>query len=148
MGRIEVDPTTMPSNRRPEKTNPKETGNEISFVDTRYLCVGIVDIVNSTKITANIGNSEDVAKYYSIFINTMASIARNFGAEIVKNVGDSVIFFFPKTSETTTDKTPFLDVLKCGLTMGVAYVSMNDRYKDHHLPPINYRISSDYGKIE
>jgi CheY-like chemotaxis protein len=139
---------TQPSNRRPEETNSEESGNEISFVDTRYLCVGIVDIVNSTKITANIGNSEDVAMYYSIFINTMASIARNFGAEIVKNVGDSVIFFFPKTSETTTDKRAFLDVLKCGLTMGVAHVSMNERYKDHHLPPINYRISSDYGKIE
>jgi hypothetical protein len=27
------------------------SGNEISFVDTKYLCVGIVDIVNSTKIT-------------------------------------------------------------------------------------------------
>jgi two-component system, OmpR family, response regulator ChvI len=148
MGRIEMDPITPPSNRRPEETNPEESGNEISFVDTRYLCVGIVDIVNSTKITANIGNSEDVAMYYSIFINTMASIARNFGAEVVKNVGDSVIFFFPKTSETTTDKTPFLDVLKCGLTMCIAHVSMNEKYKDHHLPPINYRISSDYGKIE
>jgi CheY-like chemotaxis protein/class 3 adenylate cyclase len=148
MGRIEMDPITPPSNRRPEETNPEESRNEISFVDTRYLCVGIVDIVNSTKITANIGISEDVAKYYSIFINTMASIARNFGAEVVKNVGDSVIFFFPKTSETTTDKTPFLDVLMCALTMCVAHVSMNEKYKDHHLPPINYRISSDYGKIE
>src|SRR5262245_61870906 len=127
MGRIKMEPTTPPSNRRPEETYQEESGNEISFVDTRYLCVGIVDIVNSTKITANIGNSEDVAKYYSIFINTMALIARNFGAEIVKNVGDSVIFFFPKTSETSTDKTPYLDVLKCGLTMGVAHVSMNER---------------------
>jgi two-component system response regulator ChvI len=148
MGKIEMDPITPPSNRRPEETNPGESGNEITFVDTRYLCVGIVDIVNSTGITANIGNSEDVAKYYSIFINTMASIARNFGAEVVKNVGDSVIFFFPKTSETTTDKTPFLDVLKCGLTMCVAHISMNEKYNDYHLPAINYRISSDYGKIE
>jgi two-component system, OmpR family, response regulator ChvI len=147
MGRNEMDPLAQPYNG-PEERNPEESGNEISFVDTRYLCVGIVDIVNSTKITANIGNSEDVAKYYSIFINTMASIARNFGAEVVKNVGDSVIFFFPKTAETTTDKTPFLNVLRCGLTMGVAHVSMNEKYQDHHLPPINYRISSDYGKIE
>ena len=142
-----MNPVAQPSNG-PEETNPEDARNEISFVDTRYLCVGIVDIVNSTKITANIGNSEDVAKYYSIFINTMASIARNFGAEVVKNVGDSVIFFFPKTSETTTDKTPFLDVLKCGLTMGIAHITMNEKYRDHHLPPINYRISSDYGKIE
>jgi two-component system response regulator ChvI len=147
MGSNNMGPVAQPSNGA-EETNSEESGNEISFVDTRYLCVGIVDIANSTKITANIGNSEDVAMYYSIFINTMASIARNFGAEVVKNVGDSVIFFFPKTSETTTDKTPFLDVLKCGLTMGLAHVTMNEKYKDHHLPPINYRISTDYGKIE
>jgi two-component system, OmpR family, response regulator ChvI len=147
MGRNEMNPVTQPSND-PDETSLENARNEISFVDTRYLCVGIVDIVNSTKITANIGNSEDVAKYYSIFINTMASIARNFGAEVVKNVGDSVIFFFPKTSETSTDKTPFLDVLKCGLTMGVAHVPMNEKYKDRHLPAISYRISSDYGKIE
>jgi CheY-like chemotaxis protein len=124
------------------------SGNEISFVDTKYLCVGIVDIVNSTRITADIGKSENVAKYYSIFINTMAAIARNFGAEVVKNVGDSVIFFFPKTSESSSDKTPFKDVLRCGLTMMAAHIPMNKKYRDHHLPPINYRISSDYGKIE
>ncbi|MDQ4012513.1 MAG: hypothetical protein M3146_02160, partial [Thermoproteota archaeon] len=74
------------------------SGNEISFVDTKYLCIGIVDIVNSTKVTADIGYSEKVAKYYSIFINTMAVIARNFGGEVIKNVGDSVVFFFPQTA--------------------------------------------------
>ncbi|MGA9166377.1 MAG: response regulator [Nitrososphaeraceae archaeon] len=142
-----MNPIAQPSHA-PEETNSESAENEISFVDTKYLCVGIVDIVNSTKITANIGNSEDVAMYYSIFINTMASIARNFGAEVVKNVGDSVIFFFPRTSDTSSDKTAFRDVLRCGLTMGVAHVSMNEKYKDHHLPPISYRISSDYGKIE
>jgi CheY-like chemotaxis protein len=123
-------------------------GNEISFVDTKYLCVGIVDIVNSTKITADIGNSENVAKYYSIFINTMAVIARNFGGEVIKNVGDSVVFFFPKTSVSSHDRTSFNDVLTCGLTMGAAHIPMNEKYRDHHLPPINYRISADYGKIE
>ncbi|MGC2482946.1 MAG: hypothetical protein WA398_04230, partial [Nitrososphaeraceae archaeon] len=96
-----MNPIAQPSHA-PEETNSESAENEISFVDTKYLCVGIVDIVNSTKITANIGNSEDVAMYYSIFINTMASIARNFGAEVVKNVGDSVIFFFPRTSDTSS----------------------------------------------
>ena len=156
-----MNPVTTPSPGS-EDTNPfssstgssgrmsanDSSGNEISFVDTKYLCVGIVDIVNSTKITADIGNSENVAKYYSIFINTMAVIARNFGAEVIKNVGDSVIFFFPKTSETSTDKTPFKDVLRCGLTMGAVHVPMNYEYEANHLPAINYRISADYGKIE
>lgn len=132
-----------------ERIPPNDSsGNEISFVDTKYLCVGIVDIVNSTKITAEIGNSENVAKYYSIFINTMAVIARNFGAEVIKNVGDSVIFFFPKTSESSSDKTPFKDVLRCGLTMGATHVPMNEEYEANQLPAINYRISADYGKIE
>src|ERR671918_1990407 len=83
------------------------SGDEISFVDTKYLCVGIVDIVNSTKITADIDDSENVAKYYSIFINTMAVIARSFGGEVIKNIGDSVVFFFPKTSGSPHDKSSF-----------------------------------------
>ena len=103
-----MNPVTTPSPYQRTQTHSFSTGssgrmsandssgNEISFVDTKYLCVGIVDIVNSTKITADIGDSENVAKYYSIFINTMAVIARNFGAEVIKNVGDSVIFFFPR----------------------------------------------------
>ncbi len=131
-----------------ESMENNSTGNEISFVDTKYLCIGIVDIVNSTSITAGMGNSDDVTKYYSIFINTMAVIARNFGAEVVKNVGDSVIFFFPKTSEITSDKTPFMDVIRSGLTMGAAHPPMNKKYQDLHLPSINFRISLDYGKIE
>jgi two-component system, OmpR family, response regulator ChvI len=122
------------------------SGNEISFVDTKHLCIGIVDIVNSTKITADIGNSESVAKYYSIFINTMALIVRDFGGEVIKNVGDSVVFFLPKTFGSSHDS--FRDVLRCGLTMSAAYVPINGTYKEHHLPPINYRISADYGKIE
>src|SRR5215211_7116610 len=124
------------------------SGNEISFVDTKYLCVGIVDIVNSTKITADIDDSENVAKYYSIFINTMAVIARSFGGEVIKNIGDSVVFFFPKTSGSSHDKTFFKEVLRCGLTMGAAHIAMNEKYRDYHLPPIDFRISADYGKIE
>jgi len=72
------------------------SGNEISFVDTKYLCVGIVDIVNSTKITADMGKSENVANYYSIFINTMAAIARNFGAEVVKMWVTALYSFFQR----------------------------------------------------
>jgi two-component system, OmpR family, response regulator ChvI len=124
------------------------SGNEISFVDPKYLCVGIVDIVNSTKITADIDDPENVAKYYSIFINTMAVIARSFGGEVIKNIGDSIVLFFPKTSVSSHDKTSFKEVLRCGLTMGAAHTAMNEKYRDFHLPPIDFRISADYGKIE
>ena len=35
--------------------------------------------------------------YYSVFINTMAAIVRNFDGTIIKNTGDSLIYYFPKT---------------------------------------------------
>jgi class 3 adenylate cyclase len=124
-----------------------ETTEEHGFTETKYLCVGIVDILRFTELYSW-GGLERVAKYYIIFFNTMAAIARNFGAEVVKNVGDSLIFFFPKTSEPSSDKTPFKDVLRCGLAMQTAYDDLNQKYYEEHLPPINYRISADYGKTE
>jgi hypothetical protein len=50
---------------------------EISF-DSRSenYCVCIVDIVDSTRVTARISDSKKILRYYSIFLNTMAAIAR------------------------------------------------------------------------
>jgi two-component system response regulator ChvI len=128
------------------------SGDEIHFIDSKNLCIGIVDMINSTKITADIRNSEKVAKYYSIFINTMAAITRNFGAEVIKNVGDSLIFLFPKTSDSSSSSSfnnaAFKDVLECGLTMQAAYNAINEKYYEEGLPSVNYRISADYGKVE
>jgi CheY-like chemotaxis protein len=47
---------------------------ELSFSNTSInCCVSFVDVVGSTRITANIGN-EKIGKFYSIFLNTMALI--------------------------------------------------------------------------
>ena len=56
---------------------------EISFVGAQICCVCFVDIVDSTRITSSINNPEKVRKYYEISLNTMAAIARNFGAKIM-----------------------------------------------------------------
>lgn len=77
----------------------------------------------------------------------MEAIARNFGVG-VKILGDKVIFFFPKTSEPSSDKTAFKDVLKCGLAMQAAQDDMNQKYYEEGLPPINCRISADCGKTQ
>ena len=50
---------------------------EICFIEARDCCVCFVDIINSTRITSSINNPEKVRKYYEIFLNTMAAIARN-----------------------------------------------------------------------
>jgi hypothetical protein len=57
-------------------------------------------MVDTIRFTFQIKDAEKVRKYYSIFINTMAVIARNFGAKIIKNTGTSLVYFFPKTYST------------------------------------------------
>ena len=59
--------------------------DEISFVRAQNCCVCFVDIVDSTRITSSINNPEKVRKY-EIFLNTMAAIARNFAAKIIKTL--------------------------------------------------------------
>ena len=47
-------------------------------------CVCVVDAVNPTKITAAL-TKEQLCKYYSLFLGSMAIIATKFGASVVKN---------------------------------------------------------------
>jgi hypothetical protein len=54
----------------------KKEEDEICFIRAQNCCVCYVDIVNSTRITSTIDNPEKVRKYYGIFLNTMAAIAR------------------------------------------------------------------------
>jgi CheY-like chemotaxis protein len=105
--------------------------------------------VNSTKVIASIAaNSEKIRKFYLIFINTMATIAKNFNAKVIKNAGDSLIFYFPKTSNSNSISA-FKDVIECGLTMIAARSVINSKlHKEGLLLSIDYRISADYGKIE
>ena len=125
--------------------NPSE---EISFLGhSQNYCICFVDMIDSTKITAQIANPEKIRKYYSIFINTMAAVARNFDAKIIKNTGDCLIYYFQKTSDST-NKSAFKDVLECGLRMIAASRIIDITLGKEGLPPIKYRISADYGRVE
>jgi two-component system, OmpR family, response regulator ChvI len=121
---------------------------EIQFTgSSQNCCVCFVDAVDSTKITVEISNSEKIKRYYSIFINTMAAIVRNSGANIIKNTGDSLIYYFPKTSDP--DNMPaFKGVLECGLTMIAINPLINAKLQEKLLPSLYYRISADYGRVE
>jgi class 3 adenylate cyclase len=41
----------------------------------------------------------------------------------------------------------FKNVLDCGLTMGIASNTLNAKMLSEKLPPIQYRISADYGEV-
>ena len=121
--------------------------DEIKFSDwSESYCVCIIDMVNSTSVTARMTNPQDVKKYYTIFINTMATIARNFEGKVIKNSGDSVIYYFPNTCDSGNE-CAFRNVMECCLTMIAANTVINDKLYEESLPSMAYRISADYGKV-
>src|SRR5947208_1591751 len=108
-------------------SNPRASvsHDEISFSGLRQsCCVCFIDMINSTKITAELIDVE-ISKYYTIFLNAMATIATNFGARLVKNAGDSLIYYFPKIEGGNTNVSAFKDVLECAITMIVAHGVIN-----------------------
>ena len=79
----------------------------------------------------------------------MAAIIRDFNANIIKNTGDSLLYYFPETSNNSADDiSAFKEVFECGLTMVEASTIINTRIQEEGLPPLNYRISADYGRVE
>ena len=131
--------------------NYNNKDNQITFIkyDSQYYCICIIDIVDSTKISQQLlADSNKIRNYYSIFLNTMASIINNYNGKVIKNAGDCLIYYFPKTVDIDTNKDAFQDVLDCGLAMIDANSFLNDNLKKNELPTINYRISANYGKLE
>ena len=122
---------------------------EIYFADQSngYYCVCFVDIVNSSQITARIAVGDKIKKYYEIFLNAMAALAKNFGAKVIKNIGDALLFYFPDTSDSK-NMTAFKEVLECCSAIIAAHEFINIRLEAEALPPVNYRISADYGRVE
>ncbi len=123
---------------------------QITFINyTHQYCVCIIDIVDSTKITQELASSEKIRGYYSIFLNSMASIIKHHNGKVIKNAGDCLIYYFPKTVDSATNNEPaFEDVLDCGLEMIQANPILNADLSKKDLPGINYRISGNYGKVE
>ncbi len=120
--------------------------NEITFSGNyKSCCVGIVDAVNSTNIAAKLVNGE-LCRYYSIFLNAMAVIAREFGAVVVKNVGDSLLYYFPQTFDGH-NKSALKNTLECSLAMIESHLLINEKMREENLPSINYRVSADYGNV-
>ena len=123
-----------------------KSGYEITFTGTaKSCCVGIVDIVNSTAITTRLTN-EKMCEYYSVFLNAMARILRRYNVTVVKNMGDSLLYYFPRT-EDGIDKMALADVIECGLQMIDSHEVINMVLGEFNLPRLDYRISADYGMI-
>ena len=117
----------------------------VSFSGTHQnYCVGIVDMVGSTKASAHL-SKEKMTQYYGLFLNGMAMIAKDHGAQVVKSLGDSLLYYFPKTADYKPEH--FICPLKCATSMIECETVINAKMKEHGLPSVKYRVSMDFGTV-
>ncbi|HYF98833.1 MAG TPA: response regulator [Candidatus Saccharimonadales bacterium] len=131
-----------------EEVDDKEMREQINFINfTQQYCIGFIDIINSTQETAKITDPKKLRKYYSLFLNSMSAILHQYNGKIVKNSGDNLFFYFPKTS-SLENKHALQEVFDCINSMIKSNTALNSELLQDGLPSINYRISIDYGMVE
>lgn len=129
-----------------DRINRKKSKKIITTIGKpQYFCVGMVDIMNSTKTVARIPQDK-VAKYYEIFLNNMAHVVNSHHGKILKIMGDSLLFCFPDTCNSK-NKLCLLNAIECGLSMMEIHERLNQILERHSMPNINFRISLDYGLV-
>ena len=106
-----------------------------------------VDMVDFTKITCRISSSDKLRLFCETFINTISDVASLQGAIIVKTGGDSIISYFPETTDSVK-KSSLEEMLNSGLEILNARSVLNFRLQSAGLPTVSYRVSADYGKHE
>jgi class 3 adenylate cyclase/CheY-like chemotaxis protein len=110
-------------------------------------CIGFIDLVDSTKNTITMDNLEYIRKYYSTFINSASEVVKSYSGKVIKNIGDCLLFYFPKTTDFK-DMEVFRETIDCGFKiLDERYIVNQELYKQH-LPPFNYRITIDYGVLD
>lgn len=128
--------------------NVEGSANEISFANrSASYCICLIDLVESSKTTAQINDSAKIGSYYSIFLNSVSAVVRKFGGRVVKNVGDGLIFYFPETSDSA-NRAAFTAGFECLTGMISERNTINERLYASNLPSVSYRLSADYGKVQ
>lgn len=108
-------------------------------------CIGLVDMVDSTKLAASLG-MQKMSRYYQHFLNLMSKIIVEFDGQVIKNVGDCLLYYFPET-ERWQDHLAIAKSLECSLAMIGAREFLCTQMKSEGLPCCDYRISMDYGFV-
>jgi len=108
-------------------------------------CVGVIDMKDSTKITAELSD-EDVTKLYEIFLNFMARIVRKYNGEVLKNIGDALLFRFANVE--SSDPTEMKNILECCFSMIESHDKLKEQLKAENLPELNYKVSLTYGSVK
>ncbi|MFQ5440934.1 MAG: adenylate/guanylate cyclase domain-containing protein [Nitrosopumilaceae archaeon] len=128
-----------------EQTDPSVSDYLVAFsTRSQSYCVGLVDIVNSSKISASLSPAK-LSQYYEIFLNSMSKIIGKFGGKVIKNIGDCLLYYFPNSINGAEEG--LTNCLDSGLAMSNAQKIISDEMILKKLPRLNYRISADFGTV-
>ena len=108
-------------------------------------CVCVIDMKDSTKISARLSDN-DVSKMYEIFLNFMARIVRKNGGEVVKNIGDALMFRFPNMDEN--NPAAMKNILECCLEMIESHDLLAAELAAEDIGALDYKISATYGPVK
>ncbi|KAF6242584.1 adenylate/guanylate cyclase domain-containing protein [Nitrosopumilus sp. b1] len=134
----------------PKKLSPDPEPNISDYLvafstNSQNYCVGVVDMVNSTKISATLG-PEKASRYYQIFLNSMSKVLSRFGGFVIKNIGDCLMYYFPE-SVHSDKKFGFISCIECSIAMTDVRGMLCQKLASEGLPCLDYRVSADYGSV-
>ena len=109
-------------------------------------CTSFIEITSPTQTELMTFDSEGTRTFYNKFINAMAQILAQYNGKILKNIGDGLASYFPKTSNGTDDNA-IKDVLECCLKQIERRQSLSIEMAREKLPEISYKICADYGVL-
>ncbi len=108
------------------------------------LVVGMLDIVRSTEITMTL-SGDQIDDFYATFLQETSAILHSHGAIIIKNIGDGILFYFPKTFKK--DAESFAEVIECAKALLAGREKINEKLLTEKLPTIEYRVSFSFGAV-
>lgn len=109
-----------------------------------HVVVGILDIVHSTESTFSL-SGEAIDEFYSIFLSSVSTVIHENGGKVLKNIGDGVLWYFPKVTDRESDS--FEQVAMCGRALLRSKDEINKKLSEHGLPPVSFRISMSFGLV-
>lgn len=139
---------------RKSSTKIKEKEKTINLNGDKFLkfsqhiendCVGVIDMIDSTRISSQLSD-EKVTKMYEIFLNFMAKTIHDHNGEVLKNIGDALMFRFSNVNPD--DSATIKNILECALVMTESHEKLDKLLKAENIPELGYRTSLTYGSVK
>ena len=90
-------------------------------------------MTDSTRISSKLSD-DDITKLYEIFLNFMARIVLKHNGEVIKNIGDALMFRFENVD--TSDPKVLKNVLECCLSMIEAHNKLKEELNSAGMPEL------------